>query len=117
MSVQYYKIFLNHKHIFFFVFEYAIYSASQCNGGCDVCKKGLAFDLVNFTNEAKIIMNAVRDCNNQRTIKQVITMVRGGKAKIITKFGLDRSSSYGSLKSLKIRQIEAIIHKMVRKNK
>ena len=102
------------KYILISLYYYIILtSAADCNGTCDVCKKGSDFKIVNFTSEAKRVCDAVNACMGQRTLKQVVTMLRGGKLKPLQKAGLDQHPLFGSLKHMDTRQLESIVHKLV----
>ncbi|KAG9436912.1 Bloom syndrome protein isoform X1 [Apis mellifera carnica] len=101
-----------------------IFDREQCIANkvtsCDNCRSKDTITMLDATDDAKQIMKAVRDLNNQTrncnlTLVLLTDIFKGSDIKKIRELGLNKSPLYGQGKSWNRADIDRLLHHMVLK--
>ena len=80
-------------------------------GNCSNCASNL--EIVDFTREAKVILECIQSTNQSFGIKMVCDILRGSKNARILQFGLDNHYTYGMLKDVSENHLRQMINNLL----
>ncbi|MBQ2758322.1 MAG: DNA helicase RecQ [Clostridia bacterium] len=80
-------------------------------GNCSNCSSNL--EVVDFTREAKQIIECIKSTNQSFGIKMVCDILRGSKNARILQFGLDKHYTYAALKDVSEKQLRQMINNLL----
>ncbi len=80
-------------------------------GNCSNCASNL--EIVDFTREAKLILECIKGTNQSFGIKMVCDILRGSKNARILQFGLDNHYTYATLKDVSEKHLRQMISNLL----